>query len=248
VTVTGANLSLTLTPAYVNNVNAGTATASYTFDGDDNHTGSSDSKTFTIIKATPTVSVTGGNFTYDGQSHGATATAQGVGGTAVAGSFSFTYTPPGNSNVPVNPGTYSASASFTSSDPNYGNGASTKPATISITVSWSGVLQPINSDGNSVFKVGSTIPVKFRLTGASSGITNLIARIYLAKVTDNVSGTEMEAVSTSAADSGNTFRYDSTGDQYIFNLSTKSLSQGTWQIRIDFGDGTFNPVWISSRK
>jgi hypothetical protein len=36
---------------------------------------------------------------------------------------------------------------------------------------------------------------------------------------------------------GNTFRYDPTSDQYIFNLATKSLSQGDWQIHID-GDGT----------
>ena len=47
----------------------------------------------------------------------------------------------------------------------------------------------------------------------------------------------MEATSTAAADSGNTFRYDSTNAQYIFNLATKSLSQGTWKIRLDFYDG-----------
>ena len=47
----------------------------------------------------------------------------------------------------------------------------------------------------------------------------------------------MEATSIVAADSGNTFRYDSTNNQYIFNLATKSLSQGTWRIRLDFYDG-----------
>src|SRR5207245_3243677 len=52
VTVTGAGgLSLTPTPSYSGNTNAGTATASYTFTGDANHTGSSDSKTFTIGRA-----------------------------------------------------------------------------------------------------------------------------------------------------------------------------------------------------
>jgi hypothetical protein len=204
--------------------------------------------TASITKAEPTVNVTGGIFIYDGQSHAATATARGIGGATVRGSFSFTYTPPGNNIVPVNPGTYSASVSFTSSNPNYTDGASTKPATIQIIVSWSGVLPPINSDGSSVFKLGSTIPVKFRLAGLSSGITNLIAHIYLAKLTNDVVGSEMEAVSTSAADSGNTFRYDSTSDQYIFNLSTKSVTQGTWQIRIDLHDGMTNTVLISSKK
>ena len=37
------------------------------------------------------------------------------------------------------------------------------------------MLQPINADGSSVFKAGSTVSVKFQLTGASAGITNATA-------------------------------------------------------------------------
>ena len=69
--VTGAGgLDLTPTPSYSNNTSAGTATASYTFAGDVNHTGSSDSKDFTIEKAssTTTVSCAAGPFTFDGTS------------------------------------------------------------------------------------------------------------------------------------------------------------------------------------
>ena len=52
VAVTGAGgLSLTPAPNYTHNTNAGTATASYTYAGDANHDGSSDSKDFTIDKA-----------------------------------------------------------------------------------------------------------------------------------------------------------------------------------------------------
>jgi len=88
-----------------------------------------------------------------------------------------------------------------------------------------------------------------RLTGACAGMTNLAARIYLSKVSNSVVGTEAEAASTSAADSGNTFRYDPTDNQYIFNLATKALSAGTWQLRIDPGDGVANrTVLISLRK
>jgi YVTN family beta-propeller protein len=115
-------------------------------------------------------------------------------------------------------------------------------------VSWSGVLPPINADGSSIFKLGSTIPVKFQLTGTSAGITDLAAKVYVAKVSNSIAGTEQAATSTSAADSGNTFRYDSTSGQYIFNLATKSLSAGTWQVRIDLGDGTLNTVLISLTK
>jgi hypothetical protein len=76
----------------------------------------------------------------------------------------------------------------------------------------------VNTDGSSVFKLGSTIPVKFNLTGACAGNPNLIANIYIFQVT-NSSGPVNEAVSTSAADTGTLFRY--SGGNRIFNLGTK---------------------------
>jgi len=100
--------------------------------------------------------------------------------------------------------------------------------------SWSGFLQPVNVDGSSVFKLKSTIPVKFNLTGACAGNTNLVADIYFYQVT-NSSGPVNEAVSTSAADTGTVFRY--SNGQYIFNLGTKGLTGGTWQLGVDLHDG-----------
>ncbi len=35
---------------------------------------------------------------------------------------------------------------------------------------------------------------------------------------------------------GNTFRCDATAKQYIFNLGAKTLSSGTWYLRVDLGD------------
>ncbi len=61
VTVTGAGgLSLTPLPIYKHNTNAGskTAWASYTYKGDRNHTGSSDTTKFTILRAASTTTVT----------------------------------------------------------------------------------------------------------------------------------------------------------------------------------------------
>jgi hypothetical protein len=93
-----------------------------------------------------------------------------------------------------------------------------------------------------VFKLGSTIPVKFKLTNQCFG-SNLAAKIYVTQLDNNPEGTVLEAVSTSAADTGNQFRYDAAGAQYIFNLSTKLpfpttpptyWSKGDWKIRIDF--------------
>jgi hypothetical protein len=86
VSVTGAGgLSLTPTATYQNNTNAGTAMVSYTFAGDDNHLGSSDSKTFVIGKANATVTVTPYNVTYDGNEHMATGSASGVKGEVLSG-------------------------------------------------------------------------------------------------------------------------------------------------------------------
>jgi hypothetical protein len=110
------------------------------------------------------------------------------------------------------------------------------------------VLQPINVDGTSIFKTGSTVPVKFRLTMGSAGML-IDARIFAARVSSGIAGTELEATATNAPDGGNAFRYDATADQYIFNLGTRGMSEGTWQIRIDLGDGAApRTVLISLKK
>ncbi|KAF0235513.1 MAG: Ig domain protein group 1 domain, partial [Prolixibacteraceae bacterium] len=78
VSVTGANLSIIPTANYTNNVNAGTANASYTYVESANHLGSSDSENFTIGKAAAVITVTPYSVTYDGNAHTSTFTAVGV--------------------------------------------------------------------------------------------------------------------------------------------------------------------------
>lgn len=110
---------------------------------------------------------------------------------------------------------------------------------------FSGFLQPINADGSSVFKLKSTVPVKFSLTDTNGNfVTNAVANIYISQISNNVIGTEIEANSTSSATEGNLFRYDLISNQYIFNLATKSLTAGTYQIRIELDDGTSKYVNI----
>jgi len=135
-------------------------------------------------------------------------------------------------------GSYPLTYTATDAAGNHGS----KIRTVKVIYDWSGVLDPINQDGSSIFKLNSTIPVKFNLVGdcANDIIT---AHIYVTKITNNVLGDEMEAVSTSAADTGNTFR--KAGSGWIFNLATKGLSTGTWQIRIDLGDGELHTVNVS---
>ena len=109
-----------------------------------------------------------------------------------------------------------------------------------------GFLQPINNDNSSVFKLNSTIPVKFQLFDSNSNpVSTAIANINVSKITDNVTGTEIEDVSTSSSTSGNLFRYDYTNQQYIFNLNTKPLSKGTFLLIVRLDDGTEHSVQIS---
>ena len=97
--------------------------------------------TFTISPSgpsTPTVVVLDGGGAYNGQPFAATATATSPGGSSVSGSFAFTYyvgtsaTGMGSSVAPVDAGTYTVVADFTSSDPNYTD-AESASATFTIT-------------------------------------------------------------------------------------------------------------------
>ncbi|HLM57306.1 MAG TPA: DNA/RNA non-specific endonuclease, partial [Pyrinomonadaceae bacterium] len=130
-------------------------------------------------------------------------------------------------------------------DDGAGNLYAERTVSVNVAYTMTGVLQPINADGSSVFKAGQTIPVKFQLTGASAGITGASIVLLVAKVSNNVVGTEEAADSTSNATEGNLFRY--SDGQYIFNLDTKELTPGTYQLRIDAGDGVPHTVMISLR-
>ena len=116
----------------------------------------------------------------------------------------------------------------------------------SVVYNFGGILQPINANGSSIFKFGSTVPVKFQLRDANGNfVTNAVASITVAKLAGIVYGSDVEAISTAAATTGNLFRYDAIGNQYIFNLATKPLSTGTFRLKILLDDGTSQYVVIS---
>ena len=117
------------------------------------------------------------------------------------------------------------------------------------TLSWSGFLPPINPPNaagvsSSVFKAGSTVPVKFALTGTSAGITRLSATLEYAKVSNGVVGRYMKAVSNRAPTNSNLFRYDAASRQYVFNWNTKGLRAGNYILSIGTCDGQTRTVII----
>jgi endonuclease G len=127
-----------------------------------------------------------------------------------------------------------------------GNLSSDQSFTVAVAYEWSDFLSPINPTGENSFNAGRTIPVKFKLTGASQGIGNATAKLWLAKVVNNVPGAEVPAESNGNSNTGNLFHHEGNG-QYIFNLSTKDLSTGTYQLRVDLGDGVLRTVLITLR-
>jgi concanavalin A-like lectin/glucanase superfamily protein/Big-like domain-containing protein/MBG domain-containing protein/IPT/TIG domain-containing protein len=97
-------------------VNAGTYTATATFDGGANYEARTVSSTVTIIPASPAVSVSGGTFTFDGHPHPAIATAIGVAGDAlVPVTVEYSLAGGGSVPAPVNAGTYVVTASYAGS-------------------------------------------------------------------------------------------------------------------------------------
>ena len=113
---------------------------------------------------------------------------------------------------------------------------------------WSYFLPPIDANGASIFtrKKGSTIPVKIQLTGAAAKCSTAKLTVTYALYSAGILGNDIEAVSTSAADTGNTMRW--SDPIYIFNLNTMGMPQtGTYQLKVSLAGGTpaFKTVTVS---
>jgi hypothetical protein len=92
------------------------------------------------------------------------------------------------------------------------------------------VLQPINVVnanyvGMSVFKLGSTVPVKFRVcdaNGNSVGSPTPVVTSFTVTAEASQSVSVNETTVSLAADTA--FRWDATAQQWVYNLSTKGMS------------------------
>ena len=92
------------------------------------------------------------------------------------------------------------------------------------------VLQPINTPPQalSVFKGGSTIPVKFRVcdvNGVSIGTAGVVtSNPFACTINGSTGGPVDETFNSNTPDTN--FRWDSTNQQWIFNWGTKGLTAG----------------------
>ncbi len=102
------------------------------------------------------------------------------------------------------------------------------------------ILPPINANGTSVWKQGATIAAKFRVcdaNGVSIGAAGVVSNFALTRAVAGTGTNVEEPVTATNADAG--FRWDSTAQQWIFNISTKGLAAGnTYVYIIKLNDGT----------
>ena len=105
------------------------------------------------------------------------------------------------------------------------------------------ILQPINFTGDSVFpkKQGSTVPAKLRVcdaNGTSIGSAGVVTDFRIVQImAGTVSTTANEPVDSTTPDTA--FRFDPSGGQWIYNISTKNYNAGsTYFFRVFLNDGT----------
>jgi hypothetical protein len=103
---------------------------------------------------------------------------------------------------------------------------------------FTGFLQPLNDPAGSnpsVFKGGSTIPVKFALSyangtpildAAASAVATACGATILLTPASGAAGPVDEVATSTTPNSGTCFRYDASAHQFIFNLATKGLPSG----------------------
>ncbi len=138
-------------------------------------------------------------------------------------------------------GTYTLT--YNVSDPS-GNAAT--PVTRTVKVQYSSscghvILPPINPDGSSVFKAGSTVPAKFRVCDANGYSVGTPGVVSMFKLVTMIAGTASTSVNEDVISTTPDpyFRWDETAQQWIFNISTKGMAKNmTYVYLITLNDGS----------
>jgi len=103
------------------------------------------------------------------------------------------------------------------------------------------ILPPMNADGSSVFNQGRTIPAKFAVydaNGVSIGTPGVVSSFLLTGIASGTTTASVQnVVDTNNPDTA--FRWDPSGQQWIFNITTANLAAGsTYIYTIALNDGS----------
>lgn len=88
------------------------------------------------------------------------------------------------------------------------------------------------------YKLGSVVPIKLQITnaqGSNVSSSSLVVHATGVKQKDSTAG-PLIVESAGVANPDSDFRYDATLSGYIYNLSTKNLSVGTWELQFTVGN------------
>lgn len=133
-------------------------------------------------------------------------------------------------------GTYTVGVTVTDDDGGSGTGSAAPFATLNTP---SALMQPINAAGTrSVFKLGSTIPVKITVTGCDgAAVKTLAPSVSLTRIDATPDGSVNETAVDVTATNGLQMRW--SDPSYIYNLSTKlsqqtgaALTAGTYRVTV----------------
>ena len=141
------------------------------------------------------------------------------------------------------------------------NAGNTATATVSYKVIYrfDGFLQPINDTGHtqtcgsscttSIFKGGSTVPVKFQLKDANGNVVQSVSLpTWITPQKGSATSSPVdESLYSDPATTGTNYRWDGSS-QYIYNWSTKGFTSGYyWRIGVTLDDGQTYYVNIGLR-
>jgi hypothetical protein len=131
----------------------------------------------------------------------------------------------------------------------------TQPGTYKVIYHWNGFSQPINDTAHqidqavSIFKGGSTVPVKFQVKKADGTVVQAVSTQWLTPTKGSATTAAVdESVYSDSATSGTAYKWDATDQQYIYNWSTKGSSSGFYyRIGVKLDDGQVYYVNIGLR-
>jgi hypothetical protein len=143
---------------------------------------------------------------------------------------------------------------YTATATDQAGNTSTVTGSYTVKYRFDGFLQPINDTAHqvgtssSIFKAGSTVPAKFQLKKADGTVVqSAAAPAWLTPVKGSATSAPVdETVYTAAADSGSTYRYNATAQQYSYNWKT-GTGGNYWRIGVKFDDGQTYYVNIGLR-
>jgi hypothetical protein len=131
----------------------------------------------------------------------------------------------------------------------------TQTGTYKVIYRYDGFLQPINDTAHqvdtstSIFKAGSTVPVKFQLKRADGSVVeaNDLPAWETPVKGSPTTATVDESLFGAAADSGTTYRFDASARQYIYNWSTAAAAKNYYHrigVRLDDGQTYFVTIGL----